>query len=253
MQRRRDNAWAYGPPRSEGDANMILLIDDDPTCAGPLVEALGRGGLAVLSVRTGAAALQRFARKDVDAAVVDLGLPDMDGTELITAVRGQGIWSPILVLTGRGEVAARVRSLDAGADDYMSKPAAIPELLARLRALRRRASAPRWSPLAAGKLVLGSAPGDVTLSGRPLALSPREFALLQFLLRRRCEVVTHGEILKEVFGYEFDPRTNLLAVHVSHLRRKILDAGVIIQTLRGVGFRLVDQDPAARPDSHDDP
>lgn len=226
-------------PTPSAKHTMILLIEDDPLCSGPLVEALAQEGFAVESVRTGAAALERFRRRDVDVALVDLGLPDMDGAEVIAAVRRQGIWSPILVVTGRGEVHERVRSLDAGADDYIEKPAAIPELFARLRALRRRASAPRWAPLVAGKLALGAEPGHATIDGKMVTLSPREYALLAFLLRRRGQAVTQAEILKEVFGYEFNPRTNLVAVHVAHLRRKITGAAVIIETVRGVGFRLV--------------
>jgi DNA-binding response OmpR family regulator len=151
------------------------------------------------------------------------------------------VGAPILVLTARDAIESRVTALDRGADDYLVKPFAFAELLARLRALLRRAAAPRWAPLACGEIALD--PDRLTVRGAAVALSPRERALFEVLLRRRDEVVPRAEILREVFGYAFDPGTNLIDVHVAHLRRKLpADAGKI-ETVRGVGYRFRPRTP----------
>jgi DNA-binding response OmpR family regulator len=217
---------------------LVALVGSDVVGGAALKQDLERQGFTVELVPTGAAALARFARRDLDAAVVDMGLSDMDGVQVIAAVRGAGMWAPILVTTVSGEVGERVRALEAGADDYAVKPLASAELVARLRALGRRAAAPRWAPLACGKIVLGAEGEGAMVDGRPVNLSPRERGLLEVLLRRRGQVVSRDEILTEVFGYEFNPGTNLINVHVARLRRKIAGGRVAIETLRGIGFRL---------------
>ncbi len=216
----------------------LLIIEDSPRLAASLSRGLAEDGFTVVAVGGGVAALERLERGDVDAVVLDLGLPDMDGLEVLAHIRGRGLVVPVLVLTARDAVDERVRALDQGADDYLVKPFEYAELLARMRALLRRAAAPRWAPLAAEGLVLQ--PGDPTIQvdGRPVSLSPREHALLALLLRRRTEVLSRAEILGEVFGYNFDPGTNLVDVHVSNLRRKLRDAAVRIETVRGIGYRL---------------
>lgn len=214
----------------------IVVLEDDPLLAEALTAELARAGFTVEVVTTGAAALRRFERPDFEAAVIDMGLPDMDGGAVIAAARERGMWAPILVATARTDVAERVRALDMGADDYLVKPFAGAEVVARLRALTRRAAAPRWAPLRCGRIVLET--DSATLDGQPLKLSPREGSLLEFLLRQRGQVVTREQVLAQVFGYDFDPGTNLVAVHVANLRRKIAGGGVVIETMRGVGLRL---------------
>ncbi len=218
---------------------MHLLIVED---AERLAQTLGRGlvedGFAVDAVATGAGALERAERSGYDAVILDLGLPDLDGLEVLATLRQRGQLMPILVLTARDAVESRVAALERGADDYLIKPFAYDELLARLRALIRRARAPRWAPLECGDLVLTPDRAEVLVGGRPVTLSPRERALLELLVRHQNDVVRRETILREAFGYDFDPGTNLIDVHVSHLRRKLGGSRVRIDTRRGIGFAL---------------
>jgi len=216
----------------------LVGLNEDVAGRSALRRELERQGFTVDLVATGSAALARFERCDLDMAVVDLRLPDMDGVQVIAAARRAGMWAPILVTTTCREIDSGVRALDAGADDYVVRPLAAAEMAARLRALGRRAAAPRWAPLACGTLVLGADSDEALVDGRPVNLSPRERALLELLLRRRGQVVTRDEILADVFGYGFDPGTNLINVHAARLRRKIAGGRIAIQTVRGIGFRL---------------
>jgi DNA-binding response OmpR family regulator len=215
-----------------------LIVEDNERLAASLSRGLTEEGFTVEATGRARSALERLRDADVDAVVLDLGLPDMDGLDVISALRKSGNTAPILVLTARDAVSSRVEALDRGADDYLVKPFAFEELLARLRALLRRAAAPRRAPLAMTGMTLQ--PEGVVLPGATLIpLSPREHALLALLLRRREEVLSREEILREAFGYEFNPGTNLLDVHVAHLRHKLEGAPVRIETIRGTGFRLV--------------
>jgi DNA-binding response OmpR family regulator len=216
----------------------LLVVEDTPRLAASLSRDLTEEGFATDIVGTGADALKRIARRDLDAMVLDLGLPDMDGIEVLSRARLDGLVLPILVLTARDAVESRVRALEAGADDYLVKPFAFAELLARLRALLRRAAAPRWAPLACADLRLDPSTAGAHVGPREIALSPRERSLLELLLRRQGDVVGRAEILREVFGYDFDPGTNVIDVHLAHLRRKIESSAVKLETVRGVGFRL---------------
>jgi DNA-binding response OmpR family regulator len=216
----------------------ILLVEDNARLAATLVQGLGEEGLAVEHAATAAAGLARLATPDdLDAVVLDLGLPDLDGGEVLARLRGAGARLPVLVLTARDAVASRVAALDAGADDYLVKPFAFDELVARLRALARRASGPRWAPLVGGVLSLDDELG-VRAGERRVVLSPREHALVGYLLRRRGEVVPRADILREVFGYGHDPGTNVIDVHLAHVRRKLAGLPVAIVTIRGAGVRL---------------
>ncbi len=214
----------------------ILLVEDSLG----LVESLTRGlGEAHFEVRHSANAAGAWTALDaggVDALILDLGLPDLDGLKLLAQVRARGLALPILVLTARESVRTRVEALNAGADDYVVKPFAFEELLARVRSLLRRAAAPRWSSGGVGGLQLRE--GHVLIEGREVQLSPREHGLLQVLLSRRDQTVTRKELLRDAFGYDFDPGTNVIDVHVSHLRTKISGSGVEIETVRGFGYRL---------------
>jgi DNA-binding response OmpR family regulator len=170
--------------------------------------------------------------------ILDLGLPDIDGVELLRTAREQGVIAPVLVLTARDAVSSRVHALENGADDYLIKPFAFEELVARLRALLRRAGAPRWAPVRFGDLQLDITGRAVHVGALRVALSPREHALLHHLMRRRNDVSSRREILSEVFGYEFDPGTNVIEVHIAHLRRKLAGSTSRIETVRGTGYRL---------------
>ena len=216
----------------------VALVEDNDLVAQTLRMQLERTGYCVEVFQTGADALARFAGHDFDAAIIDLGLPDMDGAQVIAEARARGMWAPILVASGRLDVAERIRLLTVGADDYVGKPVLGAEIAARLAALSRRASGPRWAPLTFERLALESDGRGATVDGRPVRLSPTEHALLRVLLRRRGQVVPRAELLADVLGYASDPGTNVVDVHVTHLRRKIAGSGVAIEAVRGVGFRL---------------
>jgi DNA-binding response OmpR family regulator len=216
----------------------LLLVEDNVVLGNSLTRGLTEDGFAVDAVSTGAAALRSLERRDIDGVVLDLGLPDMDGLAVLDSARARGIHAPILVLTARDDVKSRVGALDRGADDYLVKPFEYDELLARLRALLRRAAAPRWAPRSCNGLVLRDDELAVTIDDQRIALSPREHALLGFFLRRQGEALGRAEILLQVFGYGFEPGTNLVNVHIANLRRKLGTHAVVIETVRGIGYRL---------------
>jgi two-component system OmpR family response regulator len=219
----------------------VLVVEDDASLARVLERGLAEEGHEVTRVGDGERALVGLCDGDFDLCVLDVMLPRLDGFAVVEQARAAGVTTPILLLTARDAVPDRVEGLRRGADDYLSKPFAFAELLARLEALSRR-GAPRPSEpvVRAGDLTLDRTSHKVTLAGRALALSEKQFALLDFLLRHRGQVVTRRMVLQQVFGYAFDPGTNLVDVHVGHLRQKIDVAGKPsrITTVRGVGYRL---------------
>jgi DNA-binding response OmpR family regulator len=220
----------------------LLLVEDTAALASSLQRGLTEEGFNTTVVGTGEAALARIASKDLDAVILDLGLPDIDGIDVLVRAREGGSRVPIIVLTARDDVPSRVRALERGADDYLIKPFAFEELLARVRALLRRAAAPRWAPLSCGDIVLEYGDSMCLAGGRPVALSPRERALLELFLRRRGETLGRREILREAFGYDFDPGTNIVDVHVAHLRRKLEGTSARLEAVRGAGYRLKAED-----------
>jgi len=215
----------------------LVLVEDNAQLAASIAEGLGEDGYDVDIVDTAAKAIARGLRRDLDVMILDLGLPDRDGTEVLKELRAARIHVPILVLTARDAIEARVLALEAGADDYLVKPFAFAELVARIGSLARRAGGPRWTPATEMPVTMRD---DLVVEadGKTASLSPREFALLGCLLRRPGEVVTRTEILREAFGYDFDPGTNVIDVHLTHLRKKLTGFPIVIETVRGAGIRL---------------
>jgi DNA-binding response OmpR family regulator len=217
----------------------LLVVEDNPILSTSLGRGLSEDGFEVELVTTGVAALARLAGTDIDGVILDLGLPDMDGLEILARARRDGLHVPVLVLTARDAVQSRIAALDAGADDYLIKPFQYEELLARIRALLRRAAAPRWAPRNVNGLIYRDDELAVIVQDRRIALSPREHGLLGYFLRRKGEVMSRQDILLHVFGYAFEPGTNLVNVHVANLRRKLGTVAVTIETVRHLGYRLV--------------
>jgi two-component system, OmpR family, response regulator len=213
----------------------LLLVEDDEKLAGAVARGLRHQGFATDVVGDGDAALFHAAVQPYDAIVLDVMLPRRDGFEVCRALRERGCWAPVLMLTARGGVADRIAGLDAGADDYLPKPFDFGELLARLRALLRRAPEERPALLAAGDLVVDPAAHTVTRAGVRVELTAREFAVLEYLARHAGEAVTRAQLLEHVWDANFEGSTNVVDVYVGYLRRKL---GPSIRTIRGVGFVL---------------
>ena len=219
----------------------VLLVEDDATIADFVAKGLTEAGYAVDVASDGEQGYERAASGDYDAAIVDIMLPRLDGLALIDRVRGRGIRTPVLILSARHSVDDRVRGLQAGGDDYLTKPFAFAELLARVQALIRRATgATEPTKLSAGDLTLDLLTRRTERAGRAIDLRPREFALLEYLMRNPGRVLTKTMILSHVWGYSFNPGTNVVDVLVSRLRDKI-DRDLepkLLHTVRGVGYVL---------------
>jgi two-component system, OmpR family, response regulator len=219
----------------------VLLVEDDPTIAAFVAKGLREAGFAVDEAADGETGLTLAREQKFDAAIVDVMLPRLDGLSLIDALRGRGIRTPVLILSAKRSVDDRVRGLQAGGDDYLTKPFAFAELLARVQALIRRSTgAAEPTTLTAGDLTLDLLTREVRRDGQLIELRPREYALLEYLLRHTGKVLTKTMILSHVWGYNFDPNTNVVDVLVSRLREKI-DRSFepkLIHTVRGVGYVL---------------
>jgi two-component system response regulator MprA len=218
----------------------ILVIDDDPAVSASLERALRLEGYEVHTAANGVKGLEALALDPPDALVLDLGLPDIDGLEVCRRLRSAKDDTPVLMLTARDAVNDRVQGLDVGADDYLVKPFALAELLARLRALLRRRTAEDGEILRLGDLGLDLGTREASRGSRPFSLTRIEFDLLELFLRHPRQVLTRDLILERVWGYDFDSGTNSLAVYVGYLRRKTEEGGEprMIHTVRGVGYVL---------------
>jgi two-component system, OmpR family, response regulator len=219
----------------------VLLVEDDSTIAEFVENGLREAGFVVERAADGRAGLQRAAAGPFDAAIVDVMLPQMDGLALIDALRAKGIRTPVLILSAKRTVDDRVRGLQAGGDDYLTKPFDFAELLARVQALIRRATgASEPTRLTAGDLTLDLLTRKVQRGTQAIDLRPREFALLEYLMRNAGRVVSKTSILSHVWGYNFDPNTNVVDVLVSRLRDRIDKpfAEKLLHTVRGVGYVL---------------
>jgi two-component system OmpR family response regulator len=218
----------------------VLVVEDDVRMAAAIRRGLRFEGLVVDIAPDGAEALRRVAATDYDAVVLDVMLPGVDGFETCRRLRAAGEWVPVLLLTAREAVEDRVRGLDGGADDYMTKPFSLAELSARLRALVRRGPIERPPVLETGDLRLDPATREVTRGGVPIDLSTREFALLETLMRRPGQVFTQSRLLDAAWDLGYEQRSNVVEVYVRYLREKIdRPFGVSsIETVRGAGYRL---------------
>jgi two-component system copper resistance phosphate regulon response regulator CusR len=218
----------------------ILLVEDDEDVARFIRRGLAEGAYAVDVVTTGAAALEQAAMAPYDAIVLDLMIPAPDGMEVCRALRAAGSEVPILMLTARGGVEQRIAGLDAGADDYLAKPFAFGELLARLRALLRRPRAALAPLLRVGGLEIDTRSHAVRAGGEALALTTKEYGVLEYLARNSGRIVTREELAEHVWNEEFDPFTNLIEVYINRLRRHLdrAAAAKLIHTVRGAGYIL---------------
>jgi DNA-binding response OmpR family regulator len=222
---------------------MRLLIVEDETRIAELIQgALARAGFAVDTVQLCTDARAALETTSYDAAIVDLGLPDGDGLNLLGELRANRNPTPVLILTARDAVEDRVRGLDAGADDYLVKPFAMAELIARTKALLRRPGGALGMTLRAGNVSFDTVERDVRVGGVSLILPRRECAILENLMRRLGRVVPKPVLEEKLYGLNDEPGSNTIPVHVHHLRRKLLDAGSTaeIHTVRGVGYLLTE-------------
>lgn len=217
----------------------VLVVEDDKKIASFVVNGLKQAGFAVDHAADGEEGLGRAQAVGYDAAVVDIMLPRLDGLSLVQQLRAKGARLPVLILSARASVDDRVRGLQAGGDDYLTKPFAFSELLARVQALIRRATqAPEPTRLAVGDLTLDLITREVRRGDERIELQPREFALLEYLMRHAGRPVTKTMILEHIFDYSFDPQTNVVDVLIHRLRAKVDRDKAMIHTLRGVGYVL---------------
>jgi two-component system OmpR family response regulator len=221
--------------------NNILCIEDDATMADHIAQGLREAGYHVDIAGTGPLGLELAMDGHYAAIVLDRMLPGMDGLTLLSRLRSAGNNTPVVVLSALASLDERVKGLRAGSDDYVTKPFELPELLARLEAVQRRGkTAGEVTKLVEGDLELDLLARRVTFAGKRIDLQPREFRLLEYLVRHKGQVVTRSMLLEGVWDYHFDPGTNVIDVHVSRLRKKLDEggAGNIVQTVRGAGYRV---------------
>ena len=222
----------------------LLLIEDDRTISRFVLKGLSEDHHVVDLAEDGLVALDQAGAADYDALVLDLMLPGLDGFDLCRQLRGQGIDTPVLVISARDAVRDRVRALDCGADDYLVKPFAFEELLARLRALGRRGRNRQTArTLSYGPLTIDPVDHRVTVDGRTLSLTATEYRLLEYLVRRAESIVTRDQLAEYVWGGDYDPESNLADVYVGYIRRKLQAAHSLprIHTVRGLGYILKHQ------------
>jgi DNA-binding response OmpR family regulator len=218
----------------------LLVVEDSPKMAGLLRRGLTEEGYAVDAVSNGTDAVWLATEQSFDAIVLDVVLPDIDGFEVCRRLRRADRWAPLLMLTARDDVSDRVRGLDAGADDYLTKPFAFEELFARVRSLVRRGPQERSPILEVDGLVLDPAGHTVRRGAAPINLTPKEFALLQYLMRHPGEALTRARLLEHVWDFAFDGDPNIVDVYIGYLRGKIDRpfGRSSLETVRGIGYRL---------------
>lgn len=216
----------------------LLLVEDDVMVASGIKLGLTNAGYTVDWVGSAERAEQALDGESFDLAIVDIGLPGVDGLELTRRLRTRGLTMPVLILTARDALHDRVQGLDLGADDYMLKPFELPELLARLRALLRRSQAATSAVLAFGSLEMDTALRRVQLAGKPMELGPREWTVLEYLLMQAPKPAAKDKLLAALTGWDKEITPNAIEVYVSRLRAKLEPAGVMLRSIRGFGYRL---------------
>jgi two-component system OmpR family response regulator len=227
----------------------LLVVEDSPKMASLLRRGLTEEGYAVDVVANGVDGVWLATEESFDAILLDVVLPDIDGFEVCRRLRRAGRWAPLLMLTARDDVSDRVRGLDAGADDYLTKPFAFEELFARVRSLVRRGPHERLPLLVIGDLVLDPAEHSVRRGNQPVSLTPREFALLHYFMQHPGDALTRARLLEHVWDFAFDGDPNIVDVYVGYLREKIDRpfGRASLETVRGVGYRLRNEAPDAAP------
>jgi two-component system OmpR family response regulator len=216
----------------------LLIVEDDPVLADGLVRSLRSSDYAVDSATDGGEADHILSTNTYDLVILDLGLPRLDGYEVLRRLRRRGSRTPVLILTALDALEDRVKGLDLGADDYLTKPFDLPELEARVRALIRRGQSGGGSLLTHGALTLDTAGRRASLDGEPLELSAREIGVLEVLMLRSGRVVNKDQLAEELYGWDEEVSANAIEVYVHRLRRKLEPAGVTIRTIRGLGYLL---------------
>jgi len=216
----------------------LLVVEDEPTLRRQLCVALGEAGYAVDDTGDGRDAWRLGGEQSFDAIVLDLGLPVLDGLSVLRRWRDEGVATPVLILTARDQWNEKVAGIDAGADDYLTKPFHMEELLARVRALIRRSQGLASPVLQCGALALDTRTSRVTLDGLPIALTSHEFKVLDYLMHKPNAVVSRAELTEHIYAQDFDRDSNTIEVFVGRLRRKLPPD--LIETVRGLGYRLVD-------------
>lgn len=217
----------------------VLVVEDEKRILQFVTKGLEEAGFSVDTCETGDAGLDRAASQSYDAVVLDIMLPGRDGLSVLRQLREKKNAVPVILLTARTALDERVEGLNLGADDYLTKPFYVEELIARLHALGRRATGQSLTVLQAGEIVVNLVTREVTNGASAVRLTAREFALLEYLMRSPGRVYSRTQILEHVWGYDFDPNTNLVDVHIQRLRKKLGAAGdSLIETIRGVGYRF---------------
>lgn len=214
----------------------ILVVEDESSLAQHLTSSIAEAGYAVDYAADGERADFLAQTEQYDAMVLDLGLPKIDGLTLLRKWRESGLGTPVLILTARGSWHEKVQGIDGGADDYVSKPFRIEEVIARLRALMRRASGHVTSELRAGSVTLDTGRARVTLDGMPVKLTSHEFRVLSYLMHHRGRIVSQTELVEHIYAQDFDRDSNTVEVFIARLRRKL--GASFIETVRGLGYRI---------------
>ena len=223
----------------------ILLVEDNAKLAAGMADVLGRGGFQVDAVADGERAEAALASTRFDLVVLDLSLPDMDGLDVLRNLRNRRHDVPVLIVTARGDLDDRVRGLDLGADDYLTKPFAVAELEARARALIRRGAGRASPTIAFGGMTLDMGANSLTRAGRPIDISPRELAVLRLMLMSKSDVVPKAQIAESLSTFDVDMSDNAVEQTISRLRKRLAGHGVAIRAARGMGYFLLADETAA--------
>lgn len=221
-------------------SQRILVVEDEPKLSSFLVKGLKSNGFSISLAEDGASALAKADDEDFDLVILDLGLPDIDGLDVLAELRRRQVSLPVVILTARDEVSDKISGLDGGADDYVTKPFRFEELLARVRARLRSGGTAEVTELAAAGVELDLRKRTASCEGSLIDLTAREFTMLETFMRHEGQVLSREQLLSHVWGYDYDPGSNVVDVYVGYLRRKL--PGDRIQTVRGMGYRLAEPD-----------